>query len=104
MAEQVKFPLFKDLQLGPFRRNRSCGCLVFHGNRIDGTLGEYPNLGESVTRKIMDMDRSEGLTHLCARNTLANRRRAYDMLKEAVTKSGYRIKRDRTLVKRKAGS
>lgn len=99
-SEQVmKFPLFKDLQLGDLQRSKECGCLLFHSNRIDGNDEMSELWCEGPVSKPLAKLSLEKFTGHDARNTVANRRAAYALLKKSVRTAGYRILRDRTIVK-----
>lgn len=89
MKNKIKVPSLAKMQLGPYNRSVTCGCLMFHANEIDRQIGRY-----CVNPKVTKLDRNH-LSDPGMPNTLPNRRAAMSILHKALRQCGYRIARDK---------
>jgi hypothetical protein len=95
----VKFPTQAQVKCGPLRRGRECGCAIFHARRIDGLDGP-------VELHIRSM--FPGKKWRCSvlppwvEPTPSNNKKLRNHLRQAVLAAGYKIKRDRTIVRGEA--
>lgn len=105
---KAKFPTTETLRLGPWKRKRGCGCLLYHASRIDGATGCAVEsvVEKSVWRREnMRVVEKFGLVPIsatCADDTMPNRKLALSLLRQGIKQCGGKIHRDRTITFPKA--